>query len=348
MAVRKETGVNRQMKAKYLVAAIAAVPMSNALADTEVTLSGQVNVAALAGDAVDDLTVVDNNTTGSRFRIRTKTAFGSGFTAGLRYELQAQFQQSNDPTELGLNSGGADGTVREVRYADVYIDSPFGKVGIGRGDGAANGTSESYGLLNFLGGAEAHLLFNGAGARFSDIDGLSRQNRIRYDSPNFSGFKFAISLDEQEENELALSYDNKFSAGALRTRFGVTTGEGSQQTLDFSAAYKFSFGLGLAYSTGSRDTVAGITDSENDWFQISYDFSQFTVSAGFGMEDEAVGATGEVVENELLILSLVWKPASGASVYFNVGDWENGIAAGDVAGENDSSNLFAIGGHFRF
>ena len=336
------------MKAKYLVAAIAVAPATTALADTEVSLSGQVNVAALAGDALDDLTVVDNNTTGSRFRIRTKTGFGNGFSAGLRYELQAQFQQSNDSTELGLNSGGADGTVREVRYADVYINSPFGKLGIGRGDGAANGTSESYGLLNFLGGAEAHLLFNGAGSDFSDIDGLSRQNRIRYDSPNFSGFKFAVSLDEQSENEIAASYDKKGGFGALRVRAGLTNGEGDQQTVDFSAAYKFPFGLGLAYSTGLGDNAAGVTTSENDWIQVSYDFSAFTISAGFGLEDEFEADPGEVVEHELTILSLIWKPAKGTSVYLNFGDWDNGLATGQVAEDNDSSSVFALGGHFRF
>ena len=339
-------------KYQYVAAALAAaVPASNAIADTKVTLSGQVNVAALEGNAVDDLTVVDNNTTGSRFRIRTQTDFGGSFSAGLRYELQAQFQQSNDPTELGLNSGGADGTVREVRYADVYINSPIGKLGIGRGDGAANGTSESYGILNFLGGAESHLLFNGTGADFSDVDGLSRQNRIRYDSPNFSGLKFAISLDEQAENEVAASFDKKGGFGTLRIRAGLTNGEGDQQTTDFSAAYKFPFGLGLAVSAGEFENVAGDTASENVWLMASYDFSAFTISAGFGTEDEletlAAGGT-EIVEHDLLILSLLWKPTKNASVYLNFGDWENGLAAGQIEEENDDSNVVALGGHFRF
>ena len=335
------------MKAKYLVAALAAVPAANSFAETEIKITGQVNVAALDGSAVDDLTVVDNNTTGSRFRIRTSTEFRSGFTAGLRYELQAQFAQSNDATEIGNNIGAADGAVREVRYADVYINSPYGKIGIGRGDGAANGTSESYGLLNFLGGAESHLLFNGAGSDFSDIDGLSRQNRIRYDSPSFSGFNLAISLDEQSENEIGLTYDKNYGFGTVRARFGYTNGEQDQETTDFSIAYKFGFGLGLAYSTGSGDNAAGTTTSENDWFQISYDFgTQFTVSAGFGTEDELEGT--EVVEHDLTILSLVWKPLKNTSVYLNYGDWDNGLATGQIEEDNDSSGVFALGGHFRF
>jgi len=338
------------MKAKYLVAALAAAPASNAMAAAQVSLTGQVNVAALAGSALDDdLTIVDNNTTGSRFRIRSENKFGKGFSAGLRYELQAQFAQSNDPTEIGTNSGGADGTVREVRYADVYINTPYGKVAVGRGDGAANATSESYGLLNFLGGAEAHLLFGGAGADFSDIDGLSRQNRIRYDSPNFSGFKFAVSFDNEEENEAAVGYDKKFGFGTVRARGGVTTGDGDQQTLDFSVAYKFPFGLGLAYSTGEADNAAGVTTSENDWVQISYDFGkQVTLSAGFGTEDEFESGPDEIVDHDLIILSLVWKPVKGASVYLNYGAWENGLATGQVEEDNDDSSIFALGGHFRF
>lgn len=336
------------MKTKLIAAAIAAVPMA-AVAESSVSISGQVNVAALAGDAVDDLTVVDNNTTGSRFRLRANKDFGDGFTAGLRYELQAQFAQSNDSTEIGQNSGAADGTVREVRYADVWIDGFFGKIAIGRGDGAANGTSESYGLLNFLGGAEAHLLFNGAGANFSDVDGLSRQNRIRYDSPAFSGLRFAVSLDEQDEQEVALDFNDEFSQGKVRARIGYTTGDGDQETIDFSVAYKAPFGLGLAYSTGSFDNVAGVTTSENDWVMGSYDFGvNWTVSAGFGVEDEFNADANQVVENDLTILSLIWKPVSGASVYLNYGDWDNGIAAGEVQGENDDSSVVALGGHFTF
>jgi len=335
-------------KTKFAVAALAVAPVTTVMADTTVSLSGQVNVAAIAGDALDDLTVVDNNTTGSRFRIRSTTDIGNSFKAGLRYELQAQFAQSNQAGQIGLNSGGAEGTVREVRYADVYLSGPFGKVGIGRGDGAANGTSESYGLLNFLGGAEAHLLFGGAGADFSDIDGLSRQNRIRYDSPSFGGFKFAVSLDEQEENEVAASFDRKGGFGAIRARAGLTVGEGDQQTTDVSFAYKFPFGLGLAASAGTADNTAGLTTSENTWIQVSYDISAFTFSVGAGVEDEFEAGPDEVVEHELLILSAVWKPSKTTSIYFNYGDWDNGLATGQIAEENDSSNLFALGGHFRF
>ena len=351
------------MKKLLIASAVAAVVVAPA-AQAAVDISGQVNVAALFSGAADDLTVVDNNTTGSRFRIKAKKKFGNGLSIGTRFELQAQFAQSNDPDQIGNNSGNADPisstnadgepndnfgptAVREVRYADVWIAGSFGKVGIGRGDGAANGTSESYGLLNFLGGAEAHLLFNGLGADFSDIDGLSRQNRVRYDSPKFGGFSFAVSLDEQNEDEFSGQFNGKVGGGKLRARFGVTSGD-TQDTTDFSVAYKFPFGLGLAYSTGDSENAVGITTSENDWFMVSYDFGpKFVISAGFGEEDERDGSTGAIAgdgTNELNIFSLVWKPVKGAEVYLNYGDWENDV----ISNDNDDNNAFGLGGRVKF
>ena len=349
------------MKKLLIASAVAAVAVAPAA--QAVSISGQVNVAALFGSAADDLTVVDNNTTGSRFRFKAKKEFGNGLSVGTRYELQAQFAQSNDPDQIGRNSGGADPLpatnadgepndnfgptpVREVRYADVWLAGSFGKIGIGRGDGAANGTSESYGLLNFLGGAENHLLWNGLGSDFSDIDGVSRQNRVRYDSPKFGGFSFAVSLDEQDVNELSAQINTKVGGGKLRARVGVTDGD-ENETIDASIAYKFPFGLGLAFSTGERENAAGIVTSENTWLMASYDFgSKFTASIGFGEEDErsGAGAISGDGENELTIISLVWKPVKGAEIYLNYGDWENDLIVNDA----DDSNAFGLGGRVKF
>ena len=123
--------------------------------------------------------------------------------------------------------------------------------------------------------------------------------------------------------------------------------------MDISGAYKFPFGLGLAFSAGSGENSNGVTTSENVWFQATYDFGKvWTVSAGFGQEDQFAGDTvtgvGEDLDNDLLILSLLWKPNSVSTFYFNFGDWSNGIAAGEIEEDNDDSNVFALGGHLRF
>ena len=342
------------MKTKILVAALAAGMVAAPSAQAAVEVSGQVNVAALFGSAPDDLTVVDNNTTGTRVRFKANKKFGGGFKIGSNFELQAQFNQSNDAGEIGGNGANniseealTNGPFREVRIANVWLSGAFGKVGIGRGNGAANGTAEAVGLLNFLGGNEAHLLFNGVGTDFSDVDGNSRTNRVRYDSPNWSGFRFAVTLNSGDEQELGLFYDKKGSFGKVRVRAGFTTGEGDESTVDFSVAWKSSFGLGLNYSTGERDVANGITTTENDWFLASWHFGKhYLISIGRGEETERSSETGaqEGGENEFTLLSAVWKPVDGAEIYLNYGDWTNNV----IADENDDSNAFGLGARFKF
>jgi len=77
------------MKTKLLIAALAATAVAAPAAQAKVKISGQVNQAAILSSDLDDVTVVDNNTTGSRFRFKAAKKFG-GLKAGVRYEIQAQ------------------------------------------------------------------------------------------------------------------------------------------------------------------------------------------------------------------------------------------------------------------
>ena len=150
------------MKKLLIASAVAAVAVAPATSFAfKAKLSGQVNSAVLFGGDVDDPTVVDNNTSGSRFRFKGSQEIGGGLTAGFRYEFQDQDNVSSstaDADEDGVRDvleGTADSVNTDVRYSDVWIKGSFGKIGIGKGDGAANGSNESYGLLNFFGASEA-------------------------------------------------------------------------------------------------------------------------------------------------------------------------------------------------
>ena len=170
------------MKTKLLVSALVATAVAAPAAHAKLSISGQVNQAViLSGSEQDDIEVVDNGGSGSRFRFKASKKFGD-LTFGTRYEMQAQ--DNNGST-------GEDRLISEVRYSDVWVKGAFGKLAIGKGDGAANGTFESYGLLgHYLGGDEgASAVKRAAIINYSAVDGTSRENRVRYDSPNFNGFK---------------------------------------------------------------------------------------------------------------------------------------------------------------
>ena len=317
------------MKKALLALAVAGAAVS-AQADTSV--SGQVNSAVLFGGDVNDATTVDNNTTGTRFRIKSSKDVGA-ITYGARLEYQFQDNKSSDLNDsLATDSS-------EVRYSDVWISGKLGKLGLGKGDGAANGTFEASGLLNFLGSSESHLLWEGATAlAYRDIDGISRQNRVRYDSPKLGGgFHIALSLDNGDAQEFAVKYKGKVAGGKLDARFGMVSrdaGAASDDVESYSIAYKHNSGFGLSYSDAEDDNAAGLT-LEANWIQVAYDFGDFIISYGTG-ESGAVSA----VEDEFDTVSLVYKPVKGVEVYLNFADFENATGV--------SGDATAIGSRFKF
>lgn len=293
------------MTKNYLIgsavtAAILFSPLSQAM---EFKFSGQINSAVVFGGDVDDATIVDNNTSGSRFRIKGSQAIGEGYKVGFRYEFQ---DQDNVSSTL------EDRADTDVRYSDVWFSGGFGKVGLGKGDGAANTTYEAYGLINYLGGANAELLFRGAtGVGYRQKDGISRQNRIRYDSPKFNGLSFAASLDNGDTKEFGAFYDGKVLGGKLRARAGFVDRDENDRT-SYSVAYKHATGLSLAYSYGEDDVDAG--DNDVNWIMAGYDIGKVTLSYGTGEESG---------NDEMQVASINYKPIKGWEIYFNAMQFEN-------------------------
>ena len=248
------------------VAALAVAPVANAA----VKITGQVHQAVILSSDLDDIEVVDNNHSGSRFRFVGSKKLSNGLTAGFRYELQAQ--DNNSTTR-------EDALISEVRVSDVYVSGSFGKLAIGKGAGAADGTFESHGILgHYLGQDLTWLAINPTldnPIAYRSVDGTSRENRVRYDSPNFNGFKVALSVDNGGRNEAAIHYNGKVAGGKLRARAGTVSEE---DVTSYSIAYKTSFGLGLGYSYGERDTDA----FDTEWVNVTYQIGKLTASYGTG------------------------------------------------------------------
>ncbi len=205
-----------------------------------VQLYGQVNKALLFwDDGVDsDVYVVDNDYSGTRMGLRGEGNIQPGWDAGYRIEFQfrdAQLtgvSQNNDDTDDGIT----------FRIFDTYINSErFGRVSLGQGDTASNGITE----IN-LGGAPVDsswaatvnqsFFIRGTsvnntrgvspgveGITWSDVisnqDGLSRDDRIRYDTPTLYGFILSTSWGDNDIADVALRFSKewnsiRFAAGA--------------------------------------------------------------------------------------------------------------------------------------
>ena len=209
------------------------------VAALEVNVGGQINRAIMhaeGGYAADNLGVgsrteiyhVDNRNSPTRFQIGAVQRLFDGWTAGSLIEVGAFSNASNeiDPVNKTIDPE------LDVRITDVFTDSPYGKLTIGRGEGAAyNAGRRDYsgtGVISFrnpslIGGNLRYGLrgssfinrFNADGSfdRTEEFDTASpvqnqvsisgsmrdfnfegRHERIRYDSPSLGPVTLSASL----------------------------------------------------------------------------------------------------------------------------------------------------------
>jgi predicted porin len=273
----------------------------------EFTLSGQVNRLLMAVDngAVDGIVHADNSVSGTRWRIKGQGDIGNGKTAGLYFENQLQSNPSNQVTAASLDTDGTGGNLGggdnfSVRQANVWVKGAFGKVTIGQGDGAANGSSEAdksgTTVVQYVGSSEdllGSMEYGTSTVIVGDVrvsfDALSRSDNIRYDGGNGTT-TFAASLGNGDKAELGI----KYKANNLDFRAGYWN-EGDSGTSVSGAAISASWGeeTGINF-TGSYAGDDSAGDPNNIYLKVGFktggsayavDFSETTDHRDTGSSD---------------------------------------------------------------
>lgn len=172
-------------------------------------ISGQVNRGILytRDGRQGEIFHVDNDNSSTRVRLIGKARLGDDVTMGTQIEVQMESNSTvsiNQTTDNGV--GGAAFTERKL---ELYLDSKqFGWLWLGQGDTASNGTSEvDLSGTSVVGHSAIQEMAGGIlfvndvtnafgpsiGTVFNNLDGLSRDDRVRYDTPTFLGFKASAS-----------------------------------------------------------------------------------------------------------------------------------------------------------
>ena len=89
----------------------------------------------------------DNSVSGTRWRIKGDGELDNDMTTGFIFENQLQSNPTSLITAESLDTDGINGNVGlgnlfSVRLANVWFKGNFGKVTIGQGRGASDGTTE--------------------------------------------------------------------------------------------------------------------------------------------------------------------------------------------------------------
>lgn len=316
------------MKKSVIVLATSAAVLATSAAsaaDVSVKVSGQVNRVVTYADngTEDDVLFQDNLNTGTRLRWVGQAKISDGLKVGVNIETQLATNSSGGGGAQGLGDPDTDnGQAFDSRKRELWFKGGFGKITLGQGDGAANGTSEIDLSGTWLGDYSGNNLDDAIvfdnGIRnnqvFTNFDGLSRNDRLRYDTPSFGGLGVAVSVG-QDRSELGLYYKQKFGGGSkLKAALGYVSNDGgtgagsSIKQLGLSASYITAGGFNVTGQYGESD----VNDADGYYIKVGQKFGANAVSLSYNVVNDLTA-----IGNEGTRVNLAWvrKVGKGVDIY---------------------------------
>ena len=301
--------MNRKLLAVAVSGALAA-PMS--VQAVKYKLSGQVNRAIVYNDdgAASDVQFVDNISSGTRWRMTGSEEIGNGMKVGFNWEWQ---NSTNPSTSTPIKSGnGAGAGSQNMRKAEVWFSGNWGKLSLGKGDGAGNGATEvdlsqtwnvTYVARASFSGAVAWRTGAGGtiagglthGNTFSQFDAFSRYDRVRYDSPALGPITLAASMGQNSQWEVAARLSSGIAGGELSAAvfYGATEappgGAGVKSRYGGSASYLFSQGTNITAAYASNEPEgAGAVDASNWYVKLGHNWGNNSASVSYGASEDVI------------------------------------------------------------
>ncbi len=255
-ALRKEVAAIRKEKEPESETALSVGRQNNVLVQSgndavQVRLYGQVNRGVLYTHDGNESNVfhVDNDNSSTRIGLLGTTPMFGQFRAGTKLEFEFQANDSNRVSQNNKNGVG-DNHFRK-RHMDLFIEATqFGKLSVGYGDTASNGTAEvdlsgtdvigyssvadmAGGIFFYNSLAPSGLSNATVGDVFTNMDGLSRDDRIRYDSPTFYGARLAVSNVSGGANDVAIRYNARLGEISLASAAAFADLGGSSDSVNY-------------------------------------------------------------------------------------------------------------------
>lgn len=321
----------------------------------EYKISGQVSrmIVAPDDDSGDSIQHQDIGWSGSRFRFTGEEDLENGLTAGFRLEQQLQSNPSFASAGADQVDGGNDDFI-DNRHQEIYLKGSFGKVAIGKGDGAANGSTENDLSGTALSSSSNHQDNWGnyvivAGdtpddnitwdSIFTMNDGISRVNRLRYDTPAFAGVSGAISFDQGDAMEIAVRYKGDIGGTKFSSALSFVDAAdfaNDATVLGFSASALHSSGINLTLALSDRDNSGDTPDQDAMTLKLGYKTGAHAFTVDFG--------TGERGDDEADTTGITYATTLGKGVESFVTFRQLGA---DIALAEDVQ-LLALGGRVKF
>jgi len=262
------------------------------------TVSGQVNRGVLISDDGEQTEMyhVDNDHSSTRVRFVGKGKVNKDFEIGGQIEVQIESNSTSTVNQVTKSTPDAGFTERKLEV--FFKHKKFGNVWVGQGDTASNSVAEldltgtnliiKSAANEFAGGQiwrennppavgttnQTMLLSSRAQDRIRDTinnyDGLSRRDRLRYDTPTFYGFTASTSVMGEGTVDAALRYKGKFGPVKTVAAYGWAhdaQGGNNRNTHSGSvSALHTPTGLGLTGASGCRNAWGKDRGCARNWY----------------------------------------------------------------------------------
>jgi hypothetical protein len=182
-----------------------------------VEVYGQVNRALLYADDGDkgELYNVDNNFSSTRIGLKSKYKPESNITIGANLEFEYQINPSGKVWQ-GDKNYDDDAEKFLKRIIEVYIQGSLGTLSLGHGITASDNATEQdlsgtgvvsqskvqdmAGGIRFFDEKTNALSTTKVSDVFNNLDGFSRQDRVRYDTTSFHGVTVSASVTNDDDD----------------------------------------------------------------------------------------------------------------------------------------------------
>ena len=335
----------------------------------KLAISGQVNRAVnVVDDGADtEAYFVDNSASGSRFRLVGTAVLNNDLTLGTRMELGFSPNNSSKVNQIEMETEDS----FDQRYADISLSSKrFGTLFLGKGDTSSNNTAEldfsgtdvvqyasiadiAGGML-FVQSSDDKLSNIKVSDAFNNFDGLSRKNRLRYDTPKFKGAHLSASWISDQRWDTALWWGGQgygFKVGAAAAVAYINTKKNDEDS-DYQYDGSFSIlhentGLNFTFSGGMQE-VDRQSDPSNVYAKVgwrtdltSYGKTSFGVDYAWSDNIEAENDDG----NSFGIAAVQQFNDYGAELY---AQFRNFSLDRDVEPNVEDLNVFTVGTRVKF
>lgn len=339
-----------------------------------VELSGQINRAI---QMVDDghnsyVNNVDNDNSSTRMRVIAETNVSPDLQIGGALEVQLESNSTAKINQLNEETGDGTQTFTD-RRAEIYFDhKAYGKLWLGQGWTATDGTSEvdlsgtSVAGGAYSGGAAGVLFRNTSGILEStrlgkltdNFDGLGRDDRLRYDMPTVAGTTLSASVVQGGAWDLASRYKYKNDGLLLKAALGYADGSSSDKKdwdrqISGSVAVLFNSGWNGLLSYAQQDVKAGASramanaDPSHLYAKFGYqaqlnDFGITAFSIDYRLSEEQRVADEEVEGYGVQVVQKVNR--FNSELYFSLTQYERTAPAATY----DDVTVALLGARIKF